>query len=100
VTKAAAAVSVTPSQQSVAANTPVTFTATVAPTSPGGATPTGTVAFYSGSTLLGTGTLDSNGNATLTYSWKKAGNYKITVKYSGDSSFDSVTSGAMTEAVT
>jgi len=46
---------------------PVTFTATVAHTSGTGA-PTGTVTFSDGGTNLGTGTLDTSGNATFTTS--------------------------------
>ncbi|KJY40399.1 hypothetical protein VR41_15060, partial [Streptomyces sp. NRRL B-1568] len=41
-----------------------TLTATVTATAPGAGTPTGTVDFFDGATLLGTGTLNS-GVATL-----------------------------------
>jgi Bacterial Ig-like domain (group 3) len=100
VTKATASASVSSSDDSVATGTSVTLTATVTPTTPGGTMPTGTVTFYSGSTVLGTAPLNSNGQATLPASWKKAGNYAITVKYNGDANFDTVTSGDLTEEVT
>src|SRR5215472_6029641 len=43
----------------------VTLTATVAPVAPGAGVPTGTVTFLDGSSVLGTGTLDNNGQAFL-----------------------------------
>ena len=44
----------------------VTFTATVTADSPGAGTPTGTVTFKEGSTILGTATLDASGQVTPT----------------------------------
>jgi len=64
----------------------VTFTATVAHTS-GTGTPTGTVTFSDGGTNLGTGTLDTSGNATFTTSTLSAGSRSITATYGGDSTF-------------
>src|SRR5439155_1540230 len=43
----------------------VTFTATVAASTPGAGTPSGTVTFKDGTTPLGTGTLNGSGVATL-----------------------------------
>jgi hypothetical protein len=100
VTKASATATVSSPDDSVSPNTPVTFTANVAPTDPGIDPPTGTVTFYSGSTVLGTEPLNSSGQATLTVSWKTAGTHDITVKYNGDSNFDTVTSSGWTETVT
>ncbi len=80
-------------------NTQVTFTATVVPTAPGSVAPTGTVTFYSGSTVLGTVPINSQGQATLPVTFKKAGSYKITVKYSGDANFAASTSTALDETV-
>jgi hypothetical protein len=97
---AATTATVTSSQNPVPPNTPVTFTATVLPTAPGAGVPTGTVTFYEGSTVVGTETLNSNGQATFTMSWKVAGTHKIKVVYSGDADFDTVTSAALTETVT
>ena len=44
---------------------PVTLTASVTASAPGGGTATGTVSFYDGTTILGTGTL-SGGVASIT----------------------------------
>jgi uncharacterized repeat protein (TIGR03803 family) len=58
---------------------PVTFTATVSPPSA-----TGTVTFYDGATVLGTGTLNGSGVATLTTSGLPAGAGTVTAIYGGD----------------
>jgi probable HAF family extracellular repeat protein len=47
-------------------------------------TPTGTVSFYDGSTLLGNATLDSNGNSSFSTQSIKAGSHVISAKYLGD----------------
>ncbi|MGD0542751.1 MAG: Ig-like domain repeat protein, partial [Tepidisphaeraceae bacterium] len=62
----------------------VTFTATVTPAG-GGAIPTGTVTFTSGSTTIGTATLDSTGKATFNEYNLFTGTYPVTATYSGDS---------------
>jgi hypothetical protein len=62
----------------------ITFTATVGLTSAGSGTPTGTVTFYDGSTVLGTGTL-SGGVATLSVSTLSVATHTITATYAGDS---------------
>ena len=65
----------------------VTFTATVAPVSPGLGTPTGTVSFYDGANLLGSGTL-SGGTATFTTSAPLAlGTHTVTASYAGDGDY-------------
>jgi YVTN family beta-propeller protein len=77
---------------------PVTFTATVAPTSPGSGTPTGTVTFRDGSTVLGTGTLHAGSGgdqASLTTTALPGGSYTITASYSGDSDFTASTSSPL-----
>jgi predicted outer membrane repeat protein len=80
----AAAVNVGSSADPALPGQAVTFTAAV--TSVGGI-PTGTVAFYDGSTELGTATLDGNGNATLT-TWELGlGANDIIAVYSGDSTY-------------
>jgi hypothetical protein len=73
----------------------VTFTAQV--TGSGG-TPTGTVTFLNGSSTLGTGTL-TNGSTTFTTATLTPDSYNITAVYSGDTTFDSSTSTALTQAV-
>lgn len=73
----------------------VTFTATV---SSAAATPTGTVNFMDGSTLLGSGTLAA-GAATFTTSSLAAGPHSITAVYSGDTNFVTATSGVLAQVV-
>jgi hypothetical protein len=62
----------------------VTLTATVSGSS---GTPTGTVTFYDGSTLLGTGTVNASGVATLTLSSLAVGNHLITAVYGGNATY-------------
>ena len=61
----------------------VTFTATVAPTSPAGGVPTGMVTFFDGSTTLGTVPL-TTGSASYSTSTLSIGSHSITAQYSGD----------------
>jgi large repetitive protein len=77
---------------------PVTFTATVVP--PAAGTPTGTVNFMLGSTLLGTGTL-SGGVASYTttsFQLPAGANQTVTAIYSGDSNF-TTSSGTVLQSV-
>jgi hypothetical protein len=74
---------------------PVTFTATLSAV---GVTPTGDVSFYDGTTLLGTGTLNS-GIATYSTSSLGAGSHSITAVYPGASELTAVTSSALTEKI-
>ena len=76
----------------------VTFTATVSGPA-GSSVPTGTVTFLSGSSSLGTGTLDATGKATFATSSLSATSYTVTAQYSGDSSFTSSASAAQTLVV-
>jgi hypothetical protein len=77
----------------------VTFTATVTVNDPGSGLPTGTVTFLDGSTVLGTGTLDDNGQATFTTSALQIGDHPITAVYGGDSNFNGSMSGILTQTV-
>ena len=90
-------------------SSPATLTATVSNTGTYGsptqsATPTGTVSFYSDTTsngtvqhtLLGTGTLNSSGVATLSSTAIPAGAYTISAVYSGDTHY---TQGCRTSTV-
>ena len=63
-----------------------------------GGTPTGTVTFKGGATLLGTGTL-SNGQATLNYAFKTSGVRPVIASYSGDANFLPSTSAPVQQAV-
>lgn len=77
----------------------VTLTGTVSPVTGYSGTPTGTLTFYADGTSLGSATLDNNGVATLTVSTLAAGNRSITATYSGDATFGSSTSAALTQTV-
>jgi len=74
---------------------PVVFTATVTSTA---GTPTGTVAFYDGTTLLNTVTI-SGGTSVYSTSSLATGTHSITAVYSGDSNFAPVTSSAVAELI-
>ena len=76
---------------------PVTLTATVSPAPTG--SPAGTVSFYSGTTLLGTGTLNASGVATLTTSSLVVGSDSITAAYAGNAGFAASTSSALSLTV-
>jgi sugar lactone lactonase YvrE len=60
--------------------------------------PTGTVNFYDGATLLGTGTL-VNGAYTLPASFNTPGTHSLTVVYSGDSTYTTLTSSPYAQVV-
>src|SRR3989449_4000475 len=62
------------------------------------ATATGTVTFYNGTQILGTGTI-SGGTATYSTSAFAPGSYSITASYSGDTNYLPSTSGAITQTV-
>jgi hypothetical protein len=87
------------SSSDINAGDSVTFTATVAPTSPGGAAPTGTVSFLDGTATLGAVALQSNGTAALTTSSLSAGSHSITANYSGDATYIASSSSALSETV-
>ena len=79
---------------------PVALTATVAPRSPYGGTPTGTVTFFNGAAILGTAPL-TVGHATLTVSSLAVGNDQVEASYSGDGTYGgSATAGAALQTVT
>jgi hypothetical protein len=73
---------------------PVTFIATVSPS-----TATGTVLFFDGSTLLGTSPL-VGGQASFSTSSLSAGKHSITAAYSGNTNFNGSTSVVLTQSVT
>ncbi len=74
----------------------LTLTATV---SSGAGTPTGTVTFYDGSTLVDSETLDGSGVATFTTSSLSIGNHSITAVYAGDGTYTSSTSSVVNQAI-
>jgi hypothetical protein len=78
----------------------VTFTAVVSSSASG--TPTGTVTFTDGSTVLGTGTLavaNSVDQATFTTSALSVASHSITASYGGDANFTGSASAALTQTV-
>src|SRR5882757_5204956 len=75
----------------------VTFTAMVKSAS-GTGTPTGTVTFNDGATVLGPGTL-SGGTATFITSGLAGGVHSITAVYGGDANFAGSTSPVLTQTV-
>jgi hypothetical protein len=90
--------SLTASAASITAGQSVTFTAQV--TAPEGNTPpTGTVTFSDGTTSLGTGTLNSSGQATYSTSSLALGLHSISAAYSGSAGFAASTSSPITITV-
>jgi hypothetical protein len=82
------------SSSSITAGSTVTLSATVSPT-----TATGTVTFYSNNISIGTGTL-SSGAASYTATFTTAGTDSLTATYSGDDTYETSTSTAVTLTVT
>lgn len=84
---------------------PVTFTATVSVKAPGATTQftsvTGMVTFFdgNGTIKLGTGTIDSGGQATFSTAALAVGTHTVTASYSGDSNFNGSTSATLTQTV-
>ncbi len=87
----------TSSSNPSAQGSPVTFTATV--TASAGGTPTGTVTFKDGATILGPATLNGSGVATYTTSSLTAGSHQIRAVYGGDTTFGDNTSDGLAQQV-
>jgi hypothetical protein len=96
VTQAAPMIHLASSANPVLVQNSTTLTATVYSAV---STPTGSVSFYDGSTLLGPGMLTSSGLATLTTSSLAVGSHSLTAVYGGDTNFMSVSSGVLTQVV-
>ncbi len=80
-------------------NSPVTFTATITPTTPTTApTPTGTVVFSDGATNLGTVNVSASA-ASFTTSTLTAGTHAITATYSGDTLYTGSTANLMQKVI-
>lgn len=99
VNRAATAATITSSANPSTFGLPVTFTAVVQATPPGSGTPTGTVTFADGTTLLGRASLDSAGAATFTTATLAGGTRSITALYSGDTNFAPVTAPVLTQTI-
>jgi uncharacterized protein (TIGR03118 family) len=76
-----------------------TFIAQVTPNDPNAPTPTGTVVFMDGGTVLGSATLDPSGQAVFTTSDLLPGDHSITASFVGDTNFDAEVSLALTQTV-
>jgi hypothetical protein len=63
-------------------------------------TSTGTVSLLEGSTSLGQQALDSNGQAIFSLSNLSVGQHNITAVYAGDTNYNTITSSAVTQAIT
>jgi hypothetical protein len=74
----------------------ITFTAQVAAPY---ATPNGAVTFYDGTTLLGPGTLNAQGQATYTISTLALGTHPITAQYGATTDFDASLSSVLAQVV-
>ncbi len=70
----------------------VSLTSSVLEVAPGSGTPTGTVTFMDGETVLDTQALPANGLVDLSTSALAGGTHSLTVSYSGDTNFASSTS--------
>jgi plastocyanin len=96
VNTAATATSLTSSPNPSRRNQTVTFTAAV---SSSAGTPSGTVSFYSGASLLGSSTLDVSGHASFQFTFNSAGTYSMTARYGGDGNFASSQSAVLSQRV-
>jgi Bacterial Ig-like domain (group 3)/FG-GAP-like repeat len=75
----------------------VTFTATINWSGPG--IPTGTVTFMDGSSTLGSGTVNTSGQATFSTSALAVGTHSITASYGGDSNFTGSSSSILSQVI-
>jgi hypothetical protein len=99
VQKDATTTSVTASANPAVVGTIITLTASVMANAPGAGKPTGTVTFKDITAVLGTATLNSAGQATLTTSTLALGTHAINVSYGGDTNFLSSYSPNVAEVV-
>lgn len=84
----------------VLAGQSATLSAKVTASSSGGATPTGLVTFFNGSTVVGSTALDGTGTGTVTFTGMTAASpYSITAVYAGDTTYNVSASTAKALAV-
>lgn len=100
VNPASTATSLQVSPTTSAFGTPISLTATVTPTGQGTGTPTGTVAFYDGKTLLASQPLNSQDVATTTDTEPTVGAHSYTAVYSGEYDYAGSRSAAIPATVT
>ena len=75
---------------------PVMLSATVSGAS---STPSGSVTFYDGATILGSATLDSSSHASLITSSLAVGTHSLTAVYAGNTTYSTSTSAAVSETI-
>ena len=98
ITKSGATTTLTSSLNPAYYGSSVTFTATVASVSTG--TPSGTVTFKDGATVLGTGALTAGQTTFTTNNLSVSGSpHAITAAYGGDASFVQSTSAALSQVI-
>jgi hypothetical protein len=95
----ATSTTLTASSSTAVAGTNLTFTASVIPAS-GSGIPTGSIVFSDGTAQLGTGTLDSTGNAAYSTSSLAVGAHSITAAYSGDTNYTASVSSPLSITIT
>ncbi len=95
VNKASTSTAVASSANPSAFGQSVTLTASV---TSGSGSPSGSVQFFDGTTMLGTGGL-SAGSATLALNNLAVGSHSITARYLGDANFDVSAAAALSQAV-
>jgi hypothetical protein len=88
----------TASANPIFTSNPLTFTASLNVPATAPSAPTGTVAFYNGTTLLGSGTVTA-GVATFVTTAPATGIYSISAVYSGDTNYRTATSPMLTEII-
>jgi hypothetical protein len=98
VNRATTTTSVVGSPNPATHGTLVTFTATVHVVAPGAGTPTGSVTFKDGTTVLGTVALGGAGTASVSTSSLAVGAHSITASYTGDAHFN-VSMGSVSERI-
>ncbi len=96
VSQADSATSLTSSNSAPVWGQSVNFTATVTGAA---SVPTGSVTFKDGTTVLGSGTLNASGQASLTTSALSVSSHAITAVYNGDASFKTSASTAINQSV-
>jgi hypothetical protein len=89
-----AALTLSSSATTVPVGSSVTLTGTISVGSP---LPTGSVSFYYGNTLIGSGSLNSSGVATLTANTAgiALGTYSVTARYAGDANYGPATTSPL-----
>jgi hypothetical protein len=98
VNAASTTTTVTASSNPALAGSSVTFTATVAVTSPGQGTATGNITFYDGGVAIGTAAL-SAGAASFSTSSLSVGPHSITASFAGSAAFAASSSATFSETI-